>query len=90
MSVFDTLPQFLMLSLASPSEPESVRVVATNTTLTVAWDPPVSTGGRNDMFFNLSICLVASSTNDSQSTRETVTGKCALYMHFLHVWYSVW
>ena len=63
------------LSIASPSKPQNVRGEPTNTTLTVSWDLPGSDGGRTDLYFSLSICLVASSTNDSQVSEMSFAGK---------------
>ena len=63
------------LSIASPSKPQNVRGEPTNTTLTVSWNLPESDGGRTDVYFNLSICLVASSTNDSQVSEKGFAGK---------------
>jgi hypothetical protein len=51
-----------------------MRGEPTNTTLTVSWNLPESDGGRTDVYFNLSICLVASSTNDSKVSEKGFAG----------------
>ena len=60
--------------IASPSQPQSLTQESTNVTCTISWVPPSDSGGRSDIFYNITYvdeCRISGTFNSITTTNTS-------------------